>query len=85
MDNVTLPPDLERFAAEAVAAGRYRDVSALVTAGVELLRQRETAGAELLRSVRAAEENGERHGFLTLDEVMADADATIAEMAGRQA
>jgi putative addiction module CopG family antidote len=85
MDNVTLPPDLERFAAEAVTAGRYRDVSAVVTAGIELLRQRETACADLLRSVAAAEESGERHGFLTLDAVMADADAIIAEMAGRPA
>ena len=26
MDNVILPADLEQFAAEAVATGRYRDV-----------------------------------------------------------
>ena len=39
MDTVTLPPELERFAAEAVAAGRYRSVSDVVAAGVTLLQR----------------------------------------------
>jgi len=82
MDAVTLPPELERFAKEAVAAGRYRDLSELVAAGVGMLRQTEQARERLLQSVKAAEENGERDGFLTLDEVMDDADAVIAEMGG---
>ena len=34
MDGVTLPPDLEQFATEAVAAGRYRDTAEVVRAGV---------------------------------------------------
>jgi len=38
MDGMNLPPELERFAKEAVAAGRYRDVAELVAAGVSLLR-----------------------------------------------
>ena len=54
MDNVTLPAELERFAAEAVASGRYRDVSDVVAAGVSLLRRQEQARAELLASVLAA-------------------------------
>ena len=33
MDSITLAPELERFAAEAVASGRYRDMSAVVAAG----------------------------------------------------
>ena len=40
-DDVTLPPELERFAEEAVAAGRYRDLSDVVAAGVSLLRRAE--------------------------------------------
>ena len=39
MDNVILPPELERFATEAVAAGHYRDVSDVVAAGVTLLQR----------------------------------------------
>jgi Arc/MetJ-type ribon-helix-helix transcriptional regulator len=38
MDDVILPPELERFAEEAIAAGRYRDLSELVAAGVSLLQ-----------------------------------------------
>ncbi len=33
MDSVTLPPDLEQFAAEAVASGRFRDRDELVRTG----------------------------------------------------
>lgn len=43
MANITLPPDLERFAAEAVAAGRYRDRSKLVRGVVSLLSRGEKA------------------------------------------
>jgi antitoxin ParD1/3/4 len=83
MENITLPPDLERFAAEAVANGRFQDVSDVVAAGVGMLRRTEEARLRLLHSVQAAEKNGETNGFLTLDEVMEDADAVIAEMASR--
>ena len=81
--DVTLPPDLERFAAEAVATGRFRDFSDLVVAGIGLLRRTEGLREQLLTSVQTAERNGERDGFLTVDEVMSDADAVIAEMAGK--
>jgi putative addiction module CopG family antidote len=54
MDTVTLPPELERFAEEAVAAGRFPDVAAVVAAGVSLLQRQEQARAELLASVLAA-------------------------------
>ena len=82
MDSVTLPPELEQFAAEAVAAGRFRDVSEVVAAGVGLLRRTETQREQLLASVLAAEAQGEANGFLSIDEVMDAADAVIKEMAG---
>jgi len=43
MDGITLPPDLERFATEAVAAGRYRNLDDVLAAGVGLLRRQEAA------------------------------------------
>ncbi len=82
MDNVPLPAELERFAAEAVAAGRYRDVAELVAAGVGLLQRQEQARAELLASVLAAKEASERDGYLTGDEVAARVRATIARRTG---
>jgi putative addiction module CopG family antidote len=81
MDKVTLPPALERFATEAVAAGRYRDVSDVVAAAMTLLQRQEQARAELLASVLAAKEASERDGYLTGDEVAAHVRATIARRA----
>ena len=80
MDGASLPPDLEQFAADAVASGRYRDVGEVVAAGVGLLRRTEAQRLDLLASVLAAEAQGERDGFLPLDAVMTDADALIEEM-----
>ena len=85
MDNVTLPPELERFAEEAVAAGRYRDVSAVVAAGIRLLQRQDEARAELLASVLAAKEESDQEGYLTGDEVAARARATIARRANATA
>ena len=78
MTDVTLSPEQERFAAEVVASGRYRDVSEVVGAALDGLRQFERQQAELLASVIAAEQEGERDGFLTGDEVAARVRATIA-------
>lgn len=78
MDTVTLPPELERFATEAVAAGRYRTVADVVVAGVTLLQRKEQARDELLASVLAAKEASDRDGYLTGDEVAARVRATIA-------
>ena len=78
MTSVTLPPELEQFATEAIAAGRYRDVSEVIEAGVSLLKRQEQARAELLGSVLAAKAESERDGYLTGDEVAERVRATIA-------
>jgi putative addiction module CopG family antidote len=78
MDDVTLPPELARFAEEVVAAGRFPDVSAVLVAGVSLLQRQEQARAELLASVLAAKEESDRDGYLTGDEVADRVRATIA-------
>ena len=78
MDSVTLPPELERFATEAVAAGRYRDLSELVAAGVGLLRRQEEARVDFVASLEAAEAAAEHEGWHSLDEVLVEADQIIA-------
>ena len=85
MDGINLPPDLEQFAAEAVASGRFQNVSDVVRTAVELLRQREHSRAQLLTSVLAAQEQGDRLGYLTGDEVAAHVRQTIARKAGTAA
>ncbi len=79
MEHVTLPPDLARFAEEAIAAGRYRDLSELVAAGVSLLRRAEDARAVFNASLEQAEAEGEREGFFTIDDVNAEMQGIIDE------
>lgn len=76
--DVTLPPELERFAAEAIAAGRFRDRDELVAASIELLRQSEAERAAFMRSLEEAEAEADRDGWHSVDEVMAEADRIIA-------
>lgn len=76
--NDALPPELEQFAADAVASGRYRDRADLVAAGVNLLRRQEAARAALLASVLAAQEEGDRDGYLTGDDLLARVEARLA-------
>ena len=80
MDGLILPPDLAQFAADAVASGRFRDVDELVRAGVDLLRRRETARAEFIKSLENAQAEAERDGWHSLENVMAEADEIIASM-----
>jgi antitoxin ParD1/3/4 len=78
MDNVTLPPELERFATEAVAAGRYRDLSDVLAAGVKLLRQAEAEVAVFVDSLEAARAEAERDGWVSLNDMTAEMDHIIS-------
>ena len=75
---MVLPPDLEQFAADEVAAGRYRDRAALVAAGVALLRERDTARAAFLASVLAAEAEADRDGCVSGEDMLARVRARLA-------
>jgi len=74
MDPVTLPPDLQRFAEEAVAAGRFQNLSEVAAAGVALLRQHEVeqAAAAFEASLEAARAEADRDGWVTLEEMSAE-------------
>jgi len=55
---MSLPTDLRKYAADAVATGRYRDVGKVLAADVGLLRKAEAEVAEfvrLLEDVKAEE------------------------------
>lgn len=79
MDGMTLPPELERFAADLVADGRYRNMSEVAAAGVSLLQLHEKARSELLASVLAAEVEADRDGYFTADDMMTRVEARLAE------
>ena len=81
MNAITLPPDLERFAEEAVASGRFQDVGEVVRAGLSLLQQSEAEVGAFVASLDEAEAEGERLGFRSLEDVMRNADALLEERA----
>jgi antitoxin ParD1/3/4 len=85
MNAITLPPDLERFADDIVAQGRFRDVAEIVRAGMTLLQRAEAERTAFVASLEEARAEGERDGFLTIDEVMRDIDALLEEMANARA
>jgi Arc/MetJ-type ribon-helix-helix transcriptional regulator len=84
MNDMILPPDLERFAADAVASGRYRDRADLLAASVTLLREAEAARAAFRESVMAAQEESDRIGYVTGDEMLARIDAMLARKPARR-
>ena len=77
MPNVSLTPELERFAESCVQSGRYNSVSEVTRAALRLLQQVEQQRREFLAMLDAAEAEGEREGFLTMEEVMQDLDEAI--------
>ena len=81
MSKVTLPPDLERFAADVVAEGRYTDVGEVVRAGLALLKRAEAERAAFNASLHEAEAEGERDGFLDAGDVHREMAEMLEEMA----
>jgi antitoxin ParD1/3/4 len=77
MPNVSLTPELERFAESCVQSGRYNSVSEVTRAALRLLQQVEQQRREFLAMLEAAEAEGERDGFLSVEEVMQDLDEAI--------
>ncbi len=84
MPNVSLTPELERFAEACVQSGRYNSVSEVARAALRLLQETEEWKAALLASLNEAEAEGERDGFFTIEEVEADMRAAIDEAASRR-
>jgi putative addiction module CopG family antidote len=83
MNAVTLPPELERYADEAIAAGRFRDRDEVVAAGLRLLRQADNEVAAFVASLEDARAEAERDGWISLDEMTDDMDRVMREMADR--
>lgn len=79
MGKVSRRPDLEAFAEQCVASGRYGDLESVVDAGLALLREREKQRAAFLRSLDEARQEAEEDGYVEMDQVAAEMDAIIAE------
>lgn len=75
--NVKLSPDFEKFAEDCVAQGRFGDISEVVDAALDLFQHQEVRRQAFIQSLKDAEEEAERDGYVTMEEVMADIDAII--------
>ena len=78
MDGTTLPPELDRFAVEAVASGRYASRDEVIAAGVRLLKEADAEVTDFARSLEDARDEATRDGWHSLDDVMAEANEIIA-------
>lgn len=81
MPNVSLTPELERFAENCVRTGRYGSVSEVARAGLRLLQEAEERRLRFLDMLTAAEAEGETEGFADADTVAAELDRVLADAA----
>jgi antitoxin ParD1/3/4 len=82
--NVHLTPELERFAREVVAEGRYNNVSEVVRQGLRMLQDAEERRRAFTASLRAAEERAEREGWIEAEDALAEMDRIIDELEREQ-
>ncbi len=75
--NVSLTPELERFARECVAEGRYNNVSEVVRAALRMLQDWEQQREQFTASLREAVEEADRDGTFTIEEVRAEIQSVI--------
>jgi antitoxin ParD1/3/4 len=75
--NVNLTPELERFAREVVAEGRYNNVSEVVRDGLRLLQDAAERRRAFTKSLEDAIAESDRDGYVSLDDALAEVDAII--------
>lgn len=85
MDTVPLPRELERFASEAIAAGRFRDMNELPRSEVCLLKRLEAERSAVVASLQEAEAEADRVGCVSLEQADASMRAAIRTAANRKA
>jgi antitoxin ParD1/3/4 len=82
--NVHLTPELERFAKECVAEGRYNNVSEVVRDGLRLLQDAAERKRRFMDMIRAVEEEVARDGTVSVDEALLRFDAVIKDADARR-
>ncbi|HVC51345.1 MAG TPA: type II toxin-antitoxin system ParD family antitoxin [Stellaceae bacterium] len=75
--NVSLTPELEKFARDCVAEGGYNNVSEVVRSALRLLQEHERQRRQFEATLDEAVAESDRDGWFTIEEVLADVDAVI--------
>jgi len=79
--NVSLTPELERFAKECVAEGRYNNVSEVVRQGLRMLQDAEERRRAFTQTLIDAEAEADRLGTYSVEDAF---DEIEREMSGVQ-
>jgi antitoxin ParD1/3/4 len=82
--NVHLTPELERFARGCVESGRYNNVSEVMRSALRLLQDQEERRRAFIRSLEEAQEEADREGTYTMEQVLEEMDAIIAAADGEK-
>lgn len=77
MPNVSLTPELERFAEERVRSGRYNNVSEVMRSALRMLQDYEAKRDAFIASLEEAVAEGDRTRFYSIEELGAEMDAVI--------
>ncbi|GAA0543012.1 antitoxin ParD1/3/4 [Rhizomicrobium palustre] len=75
---IQLTPEEEEFARACVESGRYETVGDVLRSGLALLQEQIERRKAFDKMIAEVREEGEREGYFTLDEVLAEMDAVIA-------
>lgn len=78
--NVHLTPELERFAREVVAEGRYNNVSEVVRQGLRMLQEAEERKRRFMAMLSDVEARTEREGSISAEDALAEVDRVIEEL-----
>ncbi len=77
MAELDLTPELQKFAENCVRSGRYDSVARVAEAAMRLLQKAEAERAAFIATIEDAEAEGERDGFLTIEQVGREMDDII--------
>ncbi|HEY2069664.1 MAG TPA: type II toxin-antitoxin system ParD family antitoxin [Rhizomicrobium sp.] len=76
---IDLTRELEHFAEDCVASGRYEDVSDVLRSALRLLQEREERRLAFNRMLEEVEAYTDLHGSVDIETVAAEMDKAIAE------
>ena len=82
--NVHLTPELERFARGCVESGRYNNMSEVMRSALRLLQDQEDRQRAFIRSLQEAQEEADREGTYTMEQVLEEMDAIISAADGEE-
>ena len=77
--NVHLTPELERFAREVVAEGRYNNVSEVVRDGLRLLQDAAERKRKFMAMLSEVQNEVDRDGSVSIEEALVEFDRVVAE------